>query len=82
MVQRKYSRRADSIRRSWDDPRIRAARMARHAVIVDGTLYNSVPQAFRDLGLPLKKVIPFRGRLVKSEGGRLEYKHHLFELAP
>lgn len=48
---------------SWADPAVRAARLTRHQVRVDGVLYRSVAAAFEALGLPMSKHIAFRGQL-------------------
>lgn len=61
-----------SISRSWLDKDVRAARSARHSVMVGEqgekpTEYKSVADAFRQLRLPMEKHIKFRG-VVKTDG--------------
>lgn len=51
---------------SWDDPEVRAARMVRHHVTVDGVAYDSVAAAFKVLGIPTNKVVRFRAKLRDS----------------
>ena len=72
--------RAEAVKASWSDRRIHAARAARHAARVDGTLYESVRKAFIELGLDLKKHQRVRADLVKS--GSLTFEGHKFLLAP
>jgi len=52
--------RAAAIAASWNDPEVKAARVARHSVTVNGVEYRSVREAFRALGLPDSKHIKFR----------------------
>lgn len=59
---------------SWTDPDVRAARSSRIHIMVDGTTYKSVRQAFVALDLPLNQHIAFRGRL-RDEKAITEYGH-------
>lgn len=65
-----------AIAASWKDPKVAAARAARHQVKVAGTLYKSVGDAFRQLALPLGRHIGFRGKLKSSEDGRATFEHN------
>lgn len=61
--------------RSWGDPEVRAKRIARHGVEVDGVYYSSVAEAFRALDLPMKKCIEFRGELKRIGEDEAAYKN-------
>lgn len=65
--------RSAAIAASWQDKKVRAARISRTAVKVGGTEYRSVGEAFRELGLPLGQCIRFRMELKASESGRLTF---------
>jgi hypothetical protein len=71
---------AAAVSASWQDPDVRAARSARHAVDVDGVKYKSVMAAFVALGLDVKKLIKFRSDLVAY--GEQAYGDHTFKLVP
>lgn len=58
---------AAAISASWADATVYAARITRHAVVVDGVTFKSVRAAFAALGLPMGRHISFRG-LLKAEG--------------
>lgn len=58
---------AAAIAASWGDKAVYAARITRHAVVVDGVTFKSVRAAFAALGLPMGRHISFRG-LLKAEG--------------
>ena len=78
-----------SIAKSWEDEGVRAARKIHHSVTVDGVqgTFRSVREAFKHLGLPDSKHIPFRLKL-KAEGtktftfGKLSYTFHALEVTP
>jgi hypothetical protein len=76
--------RSTAIAASWSNPEVRAARAQRHACVVGKVTYKSVPEAFRELGLPTSKMIRFRGELVAN--GKAVFEHegvkHTFKLAP
>lgn len=75
--------RSAAIAASWRDPRTAKLRAARLHVRVNGGWFRSVPQAFRELQLPMSKHIAFRGQL--REAGQLTFTHEgrdfVFELA-
>lgn len=79
----KAPNRSAAIAASWRDPRTAQLRAQRHAVRVNGGWFRSVPQAFRELQLPMGKHITFRGQL--REAGQLTFTHEgrdfVFELA-
>lgn len=68
-------KRREGTSRSWTDPDVRAARTQRHGVEVDGVYYSSVAEAFRVLGLDMKKCIEFRGELKKAGEDTAAYKN-------
>lgn len=68
-VHPKQQVRAAQAQRTWKDPTIRAARIARHPVEVRGERYPSVRAAFQALQLPMGRHIVFRVALVNSEKG-------------
>lgn len=77
--------RAAAIARSWADPEIAAKRKARHAVTVVNekghtTMYRSVPDAFRSLGLPMGTMIKFRMKL--KAAGALEAHGYKWTVMP
>lgn len=49
-----------AIAKSWTDAEVRARRLTRQAVCVNGAEFNSTPAAFNELGLPMSKMIKFR----------------------
>jgi hypothetical protein len=61
---------------SWADPEVRAARLVRVAVEVDGVRFESPFKAFTALGIPLGSFHKFRvdlkaaGKLVEPKSGR------------
>lgn len=59
-----------AVAKTWLDPEVRAKRMERHGVEVDGVYYDSVRKAFAALDLPDSKHIPFRAKL--KAAGTLE----------
>lgn len=59
-------KRAEAISKSWQDPAVASARAERTKVVVDGTPYPSVRQAFFALGLPDSKHIKFRLELKRN----------------
>ena len=69
-----HERRSAAVSESWKDEAVRAARSARHKVIVDGKEYNSVPAAFRELELPRSRMIAFRKEL-KAAGKLTAFDH-------
>lgn len=79
----KAPNRSAAIAASWRDPRVAKLRSARLHVRVNGAWFRSVPQAFRELQLPMSKCIAFRGKL--REAGQLTFIHNgldfVFELA-
>jgi hypothetical protein len=54
---------AQAIHESWKVEETYNKRRQRSAVIVNGLEYPSIPQAFRDLNLPLNECIKFRMEL-------------------
>lgn len=70
--------RSSGIAASWADPAVRAARSARHAVVVQGKgQFASVAKAFAACGLPAKDIIKTRGQLVaegKAEVGGFKFR--------
>ena len=59
--------RSAAIAASWLDPEVAARRAERTAVVCEGVIYASVAKAFRVLGLPPTRIIPFRGE-IKAAG--------------
>lgn len=51
---------AEGVAKSWTNPEVRARRLTRQSVVVNGEEFNSTPAAFNALGLPMKKMIKFR----------------------
>jgi hypothetical protein len=70
--------RAASISKSWQDPEVRAARIARHAVRVSGVEYTSMMQALKALHLSTTKMIKLRGQMVLN--GKVTFEGHNFIL--
>jgi len=72
--------RSANIAATWADPAVRAARAARHPVIVAGVPYASVAKAFTALGLPMNKHVAFRAKLAAAGEGDFEHdgKVHSF----
>lgn len=59
---------SEGVRKSWENPATRERRRQRHGVHVlkNGSpvgKYSSLYQAFKALGLPVEKHIPFRNKL-------------------
>lgn len=77
--------RAASIAASWEDPKVRAARIERTGVRVAGTEYRSCAEAFRALKLPMGSMVRFRLQL--KEAGKATFedakgnKHNFVALA-
>lgn len=61
--ERRAANNSAGIAASWEKPEIRAKRAQRSAVEVDGVYYKSVPQAFRELEIPMAGCIAFRMHL-------------------
>jgi hypothetical protein len=59
--------RSAAVQATWDDPKVRKARATHHKVKVANTIYRSVIDAFKQLGLPMGRAIGFRLKL-KAEG--------------
>ncbi|RDD30801.1 hypothetical protein CR161_08880 [Prosthecochloris sp. ZM] len=62
---------SEGVKKSWEDPAVREKRRQRHGVSVsrDGVHvgdFTSLYQAFKALGLPEEKHIPFRIKLKES----------------
>lgn len=70
--------RSAKIAASWNNKKVRAARMERVGCRVGRTEYSSLPAAFRDLGIELWRVIPARA-VLKAEG-KVEVAGHTFKL--
>lgn len=70
--QARFAARAEAAKSSWQDAATRAARSARHRVIVNGVEYRSVKAAFDGLNLPLGKHIKFRAQL--KSAGKLDFE--------
>jgi hypothetical protein len=71
-------KRAESIAKSWKDPEVHAARSARNGCKVGGQVYTSVPMAFRDLKLDMKKHQRVRRQMVLN--GHVTFEGHRFTL--
>lgn len=80
---------SEGVRKSWEDPEIRKKRMQKNAVKVHrhGTFigdFTSLRQAFKVLGLPDSKHIPFRIKL--KQAGKLSFSYgndiYDFEIIP
>lgn len=70
--------RRESVAKSWKIEPVARARVARHAVIVDGeTYFHSLAQAFATLGLPMS-AMP-RARRVMITNGVLTFSGYSFE---
>lgn len=66
-AQSKKEQRAEAIANSWKDPEVKAARSERTGVNVEGYgSYRSVPAAFKELGLPMSRMITFRLEVKKN----------------
>ena len=84
--QAKSVKRSQAISETWNDKAIAEKRAKRHQVRVTGVafdrkidqVFNSVPSAFKTLGLPYQKHIAFRGDLVKA--GRAPWGTLNFEI--
>lgn len=74
------AQRAEAVKVSWSNDKVRAARSARHNVRVDGTLHNSVLQAFKALKLDVKPHQRVRRDLVAN--GTVTHEGHKFVLVP
>ncbi len=62
-------------KKAWADPKVKAKRSERTEVVVRGYgTYSSVPQAFRELGLDMKKFQHFRAEL--KAAGKLAYEEN------
>jgi hypothetical protein len=70
--------RAAKISASWADPAVKAARVTRNSVNVNGVEYRSVREAFKDLGLPDSKHFKFRMDLKAT--GKQSFGGHVFVL--
>lgn len=66
----------EAAKRSWAQPETAKKRNTTHAVRVNGELYRSVREAFKQLRLPDRKHQSFRLELKKSEGGKLTFEHN------
>jgi uracil-DNA glycosylase len=80
---------SEGVRKSWEDPSVRERRQQRHGVSVLRNCtpigeFSSLYQAFKDLGLPVEKHIPFRNKLKLA--GSLAYNDgkdiYAFSLIP
>lgn len=67
-----------AIRETWADADVRAARSLKQRVIVDGTGYRSVFEAFKALGLPESKHVKFRMEL--KAAGKAVFAGHKFSI--
>lgn len=65
-IQAKHSA---GVAKTWSDPKVKAARMHRDAVEVDGVQYGSLRKAFKALKLDDTKHIKFRGELKAAGEG-------------
>lgn len=70
--------RAAAIAKSWTDPETAAARSARNGCKVAGEVYTSVPAAFRELKLDMKKCQRVRREMVVH--GHTTFEGHRFNL--
>ena len=80
------SKHAIAVKKTWEKTSTANARRKRHPVVVNGRRwFRSVPQAFRELSLPMSKHQKFRADLVASEDGYLRFdwddKTYNFRLA-
>lgn len=73
-----HEKRAASISKSWKDPDTAAARSARNGCKVGGVVYTSVPKAFAELGLDMKKHQRVRRQMVVN--GHVTFEGHRFTL--
>jgi hypothetical protein len=76
---------SDSVRRSWDDEGVAKRRGQRHSAEVTGHgTHKSVWHAFKAIGLPLGRVIPFRKELKQKM--KMDFEHngktYHFQLVP
>lgn len=62
-----------SMKESWSDKEVRAARSLKQRVMADGTEYRSVAEAFGALDLPMPKHVKFRMEL--KAAGRATFEH-------
>lgn len=78
-AKRRKPTRSESVSRSWDDPQVRAARSARHAVRAKGTVYPSFQKALDATGfgklvnfINKRKALVASGQLtLRTEDGKL-----------
>ena len=66
--------RSAAITASWKNKDVAPARATKNKVKVDGTEYNSVGDAFRQLKLPMGKHIAFRMELKAQASGRKTFE--------
>lgn len=69
---------SEGVAASWTDPDVRAARLARYPVLVDGVEYSGVERAFKQLGLNTKQAGRLRAKL--RDSGPQTYEGRKFEL--
>lgn len=74
---RKSVTRSRSISESWNRQDVADKRSMRHSCKVDGRLFGSVAEAFRELNLDLAKHIGVRMTMVAN--GRTEFEGKVFE---
>jgi hypothetical protein len=67
-----------AIAKTWQDEAVKAKRITRNGVKVDGKIYRSVRQAFVELDLPLKMHIKFRMELKEAQS--LEWADKKWEI--
>lgn len=70
--------RSEGVAKSWSDPDVRAKRMERTAVLVEGIVYASVAKAFRALRLPMQAHVKFRAEL--KAAGKHEINGKIFKV--
>lgn len=72
------TKQSSSIKDSWNDKKVAAARAKKDKVRVGGQTYRSVLAAFEALRLPVSKHIKFRAELKAS--GRKDFSGHTFTI--
>jgi hypothetical protein len=74
-AQQRHETQAKAVAESWKNAETAAKRKERHTATVNGITYKSVAEAFKALGLPASKRIPFRAKLKASGDAGLEFEH-------
>jgi hypothetical protein len=75
--------RSEGTRRSWSDEAVRIKRANRTGVEVDGVYYSSVNQAYKTLGLDVRKHIQHRSELKQMPAGTKDEEYGMiWEIVP